>query len=89
MSQAQIDGWERASTYTDEDETVAPGACRAQTTIGATASIVAGQAVLQCIRWLKVESGTADNDQIEQERIVCARTGDIMRNFFTDMAQAA
>jgi molybdopterin/thiamine biosynthesis adenylyltransferase len=89
MLQSHVSGWECASAYTDEDETVAPGACRAQTTIGATASVVAGQAVLQFIRWLKIQSGMAGGDQIEQERIVCARTGDVMRNFFADLAQAA
>lgn len=85
MLQSHIDGWERASAYQDDDEAVPEGACRAQTTIGATASIVAGQAVLQFMRWLKAESGMAVGDQIEQERIVCARTGDVMRNFFANM----
>ncbi len=89
MLQTHIDGWERASAYGDDDEAVPEGACRAQTTIGATASVVAGAAVLQFIRWLKIESHTDQGDCIEQERIVCARTGDVMRSFFTEKAQAA
>ncbi len=86
MRDSHIRGWEAVSDYGDEDPTVEVGSCRSKTTIGGTATQMAGVAVNQFIRWLKLESGTADaGERIEQQRAVCARTGESMRVFFDDV----
>jgi molybdopterin/thiamine biosynthesis adenylyltransferase len=86
MRDSHIRGWEAVTDYGDDDPVVEVGVCRAQTTIGGTATQMAGVAVNQFIRWLKLESGTAvAGERIEQQRVVCARTGESMRVFFDDV----
>lgn len=83
--QSHITGWEAESDYGDEDEGVEAGVCRAKTTIGATAAELSAVAVRQFIRWLKIESQTAEaHERLEQHRAVCARTGEQMVSYFDD-----
>lgn len=82
---AHIKGWEENSAYGDEEERVEPGVCRAQTTIGGTADHLCGASMNQLLRWLKAESGMAENDRIEQSRNVCARSGKPMSAFYKDL----
>ena len=74
----QIEKYE-ATLYDDSEAEVS--ACGASTTVGPTASIIAGMAVWQMIRWFSIQQGIKIDDQLdalENELIISMRTSSII-----------